>query len=167
MSSINNIEVKNEKMFPTRNGDMFTGEIYINGKKVADWTQDQEGIEDFYNFSDDTAESYLDEVAEKYAATLPDDFVLKSIFNKDILLAEIIQFNEFEKTYKKYLRFGYIIMVFATDGLNSANIRGFMSEDEFNKGFENAKNEMIKSLNSEYPINFYVFKDISDFKMKV
>ena len=42
-----------------------------------------------------------------------------------------------------------------------------MSEDEFNKGFENAKNEMIKSLNSEYPINFYVFKDISDFKMKV
>jgi len=167
MASINGIQIKNLKKFKDHEGcEIAQGDVWYKGKKLGYWSQDYMCGPDTYGFD----ESVLSGEVEKYAASDYVEEKFKKLCDLDILLGNLVNIAEEEKTYKKGVKSGYKSYISATDGFH---VKGYYTMDtdikkiegkKFHKDFvDGCKKEFFKDWNGGCTI----YTSLKDFDITV
>ena len=159
MASIKGIELKNVKTFRGVEYPVnYQGNIYYNNKKLGFWSQDSWGGPDSYDFNTDE----LDQVAKDYYG--PD-----SIYGLDCLIDEVLTLKNYEKSYKKAVKEGFITLAVVTDGYSETTIKvpSKVYKEEIIKDYRKYIDQYVdKSTNHiRDNVKIYVFKSLSDFTL--
>ena len=124
MAKINGIEIKALKTFKDHEGcTIARGTIYLNGKKLGDWSQDYMNGPDNYDFD----ERVCEDAVKRYGTSEFVDAKYKKFFDLDLLLYDLLGLIDDEKAYKKGAKQGFPTYVVASDGFHT---RGYYSPIE-------------------------------------
>ena len=161
MASINGIEIKNIKTFRGREYPTnYQGNIYFKGKKLGFWSQDGNGGCDYF---DRSVETTLTPIAKEYYNRDTD----ASGIELELLLDEILNLKDYEKTFKKIIKDGYKALIVCTDKVQSMMIKEPKITDKETILNDNQIKNYIKDFTDKayYKDNIktYVFTDITDF----
>lgn len=122
MASINGISVKGLKNFLGHEGEpLYQGNLYLNNKKIAFWSQDSHGGPDNFVFDGGyQQEKALNDVIKAmypdkthYGGTKEKPFVIE--YDLEQLITDYLDLLNDEKLYKKAVKAGYKGIVVATD----------------------------------------------------
>ncbi len=107
MASLNGVTIKSLKQFMGNEGPAFQGNVYLNGKKIAFWSQDGNGcpIDDFdfvEGFSEDKFRSLI-ESTHQYKAY---DGTMEPM-SAEIFMGRLLDIIYDEKDYKSLIKQGY------------------------------------------------------------
>ena len=159
MASIKGIEIKNIKTF--RGVEYlvnYQGNIYYNGKKLGFWSQDSCGGPDSYDFNT----SELDQIAKDYYG--PDSF-----YDLDCLIDEVLTLKNYEKSYKKIVKEGFLTLAVVTDGYSETVIKipAKVNKEDILKDYKKYIDRYVdKSTNHiRDNVKIYTFNSLSDFTM--
>ncbi len=117
MAKIHGIELKGIKTFRDHEGaSIAQGNIYVEGKKVGEWSQDSWGGPDIYRMSNGYSErAFCDAVKKVHPQTKKfDKFEIE--YDLDILMGELLELTNEEKDYKKFVKSGYPTLCTISDG---------------------------------------------------
>lgn len=124
VASINGVSIKKLKFFIGQEGGCFQGDVYLDGKKLGFWSQDQWGGPDNFDFN----EAPLKERAREYYSTHPevDELKLYDMKLEDVdfnnlpmrsvdsmieieshLIGDVVDLTDALKWYKKWDKQGY------------------------------------------------------------
>lgn len=159
MASIKGIEIKNIKTFRGVEYPVnYQGNIYYNGKKLGFWSQDSWSGPDSYEFNT----SKLDQIAKDYYG--PD-----SIYDLDCLIDEVLTLKNYEKSYKKAVKEGFLTLAVVTDGYSEIAIKisSKVDKEDIIKDYRQYIDKYVdKSTNHVRDnVKIYAFKSLSDFTM--
>lgn len=101
MAKINGLEIKEVKHFlGHEQEDCFQGNLYLNGKKIATWSNSYSMGENDYNFEPGYSRKKLDELIKKmYPET---KYSLG--YDLDLIIDDLLELREYEKSYKRQLK---------------------------------------------------------------
>lgn len=165
MASINGIQIKSLKSFRGHEGEpLYQGNVYYKGKKLGFWSQDSWGGCDNFDFS----ESLLKDEVEKYRNSNMVGDKYRSFTNLDILLGDLVNIMETEKTFKKLVKKGCATVVEVTDGYHGFFVGNGISDKEkamkaLKSSIEEYKAKCFK--NEEIKVN--VYQNLSDFDIVI
>ena len=121
MAKIHGIELKGMKTFLDHEGARIAqGNLYVEGKKVAEWSQDSWGGPDIIRMCDGYSEQALwDSVKKVHPEKLKHtscgmEFELD--YDVEILMGELVRMSEQEKEFKQTIKKGYTHVCFVNDG---------------------------------------------------
>lgn len=123
MASINGISVKGLKKFLGHEGEpLYQGNLYLNNKKIAFWSQDSHGGPDNFVFDGGyQQEKALNDIIKAmypdkayHGGTQEKPFMIE--YDLEQLITDYIDLLNDEKLYKKAEKAGYKGIVVATDG---------------------------------------------------
>ena len=159
MASIKGIEIKNVKTFRGVEYPVnYQGNIYYNGKKLGFWSQDSCGGPDSYDFNT----SELDQIVKDYYG--PD-----SIYNLDCLIDEVLTLKNYEKSYKKVVKEGFLTLAVITDDYSETVIKipSKVNKEDILKDYKKYIDRYVdKSTNHiRDNVKIYTFNSLSDFTM--
>ena len=124
MAQIHGIELKGMKTFLDHEGARIAqGNLYVEGKKVAEWSQDSWGGPDIFRMSKGYSEEALNNAIKKVhpqtkkCETYGGDFELD--YDADLLMGDLVVLTHEEKDYKKFAKSGYPTLCTITDGFAS------------------------------------------------
>ena len=111
MAKIFGVEVKAVKNHRDHEGcTIHSGNIYVDGKKIGSWEDSYMSGPPDYDIPDGTVWNDLVARADRFYDTMKaDSSAYKG--DPDVLIYELIQLNEREKTFKECLKKGYQSMV--------------------------------------------------------
>jgi hypothetical protein len=175
MASINGVEVKNVKEIKNNSfewGSILTGVIYLNGKKLGEWSQDPHGA---------VCDNF-DAGVEK--ALMPAVLGVKStktgieadIYDASCLIADIVLLKDREKRYKGYLSKGYPVVLVASEKSTGIEVYQAFKEGAYitEKRKEEFVLEFVKTLHSKgysnasiENIEVFVYRTPDDFKQTI
>ncbi len=123
MASINGISIKGIKKFFGHEGEpLYQGNLYLNNKKIAFWSQDSHGGMDNFMFDGGyEQERHLNDIIKAmnpekafHGGTLEKPFVIE--YDLEQLITDYLDLANDEKTFKKAIKNGYDGIMVATDG---------------------------------------------------
>ena len=159
--TINGITIKGLKKSSGHEGGYCQGTVYLDGKKLGFWSQDAWGGPDSY----DSTEMYekLAERAKSYQSGFPDSYKFKDVLDSpDVLLGELVQFMDEEKTYKKYAKQGYPVMLLVATNYSCA--MQFFRQPQTDAVYAQCAAKLAERFKGK-PYQTAVFTDISEFNL--
>jgi hypothetical protein len=174
MASINGIELKAIKEFRGHEYEpLVQGNIYYKGKKVGWYSQDSWGGDDHIDLDSDLKAETKNEINEVLSSYESDTLFggVNELYNKQynvtfktdifkggtFLFGDLIQLQDYEKTYKKLAK-----------KWNINNIAFCYKSlfDSFVKGSKLTKEEFKEELEKDKSIKlYYLFSSLEDFKV--
>lgn len=176
MASINGIELKGIKEFKGHEfEDLVQGNIYYKGKKVGWYSQDSWGgcdhidldytlpkelLKEIKNILDNyESETLFNGISKLYDKKYNVKFDHKIFKGGEFLFGDLIQLNDFEKTYKKFSK---------QWGINNIAI---CYKDLFNnvvRGSKLPKEMFERQLKNDKEIElYYLYSGLEDFKINI
>lgn len=174
MASINGIELKGVKEFKGHEfEDLVQGNIYYKGKKVGWYSQDSWGgcdhidldytlpkelLKEINNILDNyESETLFNGISELYDKKYNVKFDHKIFKGGEFLFGDLIQLNDFEKTYKKFSKkWGTNLIALCYKDFFTMNIKGSrLPKEIFETQLKNDKNVQL----------YYVYTSLNDFNV--
>lgn len=135
MAKIHGIELKGVKTFRDHEGaSIAQGNIYVEGKKVGEWSQDSWGGPDIISMDKGYSEKAFNDAIKKVhpdakkCKSRTHEFELE--YDAEILMSDLLKLNDEEKTYKKFVKSGYTTICIVSDNYG-AIIYGIRSASQF------------------------------------
>lgn len=139
MAKMHGVELKGIKTFRDHEGaSIAQGNIYVEGKKVGEWSQDSWGGPDIIRMNEGYSDrAFYDAIKKvhpesKKCKSGGHEFELE--YDAEILMSDLLKLNDEEKTFKKYTKCGYKSICTVTDACQ-----------EIMYGLRAEPNETIKS----------------------
>ncbi len=154
MASINGITLKNIKYQTDHEGmGIYSGTIYIDGKRAGSWEQSFWGGSDRYCISDVDID-ILKERTNMFAEAVPEGTMLREIINieseldTDLFIDNVLRLSIWEKECKKALKDGYSAIIVVTN-VNYTNY--IYISKEYIDDWETKCADDIEKIKSSYP----------------
>lgn len=109
MASINGVSIKSLKRFMTHEGPMWQGTLYLNGKKIGQWSNDSCGGPD--HFWLDVEKYSVQKLMDEFARMRPDC----EYDAAEEIMIELVELTLAEKEYKKIINRGCELMLQLSD----------------------------------------------------
>lgn len=121
MAKLHGVELKGIKTFRDHEGaSIAQGNIYVEGKKVGEWSQDSWGGPDIISMNEGYSErAFYDAIKKvhpesKKCKSRTHEFELE--YDAEILMNDLLKLNEQEKEFKQTIKKGYTHVCFVNDG---------------------------------------------------
>lgn len=150
MAKKNGIELRELSILPGKDDILYSGNLYVDGIKIAFWKQKGDGISDEITMEDGFSEKKFFAYLKKYPN-----------FVQELLLLSLD-----EMQYQEYCSHGYQTMVVATD-LESNTAQYFAFRDASKMTFSALVQECKKQLSeNDTSYAFQVYTSPEDFRAK-
>lgn len=167
MAKLNGLHLKCLKKIRGREGEAYQGDLYLNNKKIAFWSQDCDGclIDTLIMEQDFSEEKLRQQIKNIYA-----DIEQKSDYELEHVLYDLVSLTILEKEVRKNAKKGYPVTVvvysdyeFSCFGCKRKNADDTESDIKYyqEKHIKELEHEINK--NATYSLQCQVFFDNSDF----
>lgn len=176
MASINGLKLKNVKTWMGREGKACQGDVYLDNEKICFWSQDGNGGMDTFDFERMYSENSFIEVIKELYKDKPYCYTYggkecKIDYDVDLLMADIMDLEETEKTFLKFNTKGFKgILVIENDfyqntiGLDNSHIN--MTDEQLKANFKIYINQFIQKHGKEN-IKIEIYRSVKDFDIGI
>jgi len=152
MASIKGVEFRGVKSFSGLDGYGMEASIYLDGKKAGHYFDEGCGGEAHIDIENVTFEKALNARAEAFFKEYPDKFKSLKLF-----FCILSEFTDTEKTYRKYTKKGYKILV-----AQNCLIESDVSSSVVFSTSKNLSDADMNKLSAKIP-NAHIYKSLDDF----